>query len=861
MADFNYHLKNNKILVFFTIFAFLYMSCFTSCSKPKNQEKIEIAQKSGRTEKSEALKTETASNLEAAKPANSTQSNKSDDPCAGCPPGVDTSGENAGQKKPLTQEELNRAADKLDRYFQALEEAVKQIPRDIFDPQAVVDKVGKDPETLFNWVRDNTFLVPYQGVLRSPVGVLVDKMGNSLDRALLLHELLRLAGNEVQLAHGTLSTKQAAEILRKSRPLSQRKSQSLQKINDQEMQSVIEGYVADQGIDTKELGRFISKLMEEQRAFSDKISDRVDEQTSAISKAIGEYQKSAKTESMNPKSEALQDHWWVKMMRDKIWLDLDPTLPGSEVGQFLTGSDKTYKTDELPEDLFHIVRLRVIIEQAAEGKLEEKTVFDYSLKPSALFGQRIILHQVPLNWPKEADLFDNPDPSKSLKLNIINEKEWLPVLSVGTSQITQSSFTDSGEIHKDAKKSSGPGGVGGITGGLFRALGGEEDQKEVALESYLTAEWIEYEICSTGKSAQKMRRPIFDLLGPSARKSMKVSKIEIPDEMKLGRGLAIMRETEILIQVADLSFDIIGYLTAKNMLANREILPRLFREGSSLKKEDLMNELQKITPIPGPEYFLAVLRHSLSRFRDRIYLDHPNIIAFVRGIHENAKGEIRTYSGFDIVLNEISIDLEPDAKAFLMSLYQGILDTNLEGMMMEDLGGQLKNTANIFAESRAQGIEWLTIADRGDAALEKLELPRDPRARIEEDLANGYIVIAPQKEFSSQEKTYVGWWRINPRTGNILGIGENGEGQALSEHILLALHIGSIGICIFHSLEEHNPIKGVIMLVGCFGMIFTTIFSHALIGVDSSVAWLWWSLYVLFEVCEVAAVWERESIY
>ena len=39
-------------------------------------------------------------------------------------------------------------------------------PRDTFDPQVIVDNVGKDPAKLFEWVRDNTYLVPYRGALR-----------------------------------------------------------------------------------------------------------------------------------------------------------------------------------------------------------------------------------------------------------------------------------------------------------------------------------------------------------------------------------------------------------------------------------------------------------------------------------------------------------------------------------------------------------------------------------------------------------------------------------------------------------------------------------------------------------------------
>src|SRR5687768_15518504 len=54
----------------------------------------------------------------------------------------------------------------LEDSFRAIEDGVKQAPRDRWDPQFVVQTIGNDPKLLFNWVRDNTTWIPYRGVLR-----------------------------------------------------------------------------------------------------------------------------------------------------------------------------------------------------------------------------------------------------------------------------------------------------------------------------------------------------------------------------------------------------------------------------------------------------------------------------------------------------------------------------------------------------------------------------------------------------------------------------------------------------------------------------------------------------------------------
>ncbi|MBE3073301.1 MAG: hypothetical protein IMZ67_10015 [Acidobacteria bacterium] len=106
-----------------------------------------------------------------------------------------------------------QAADKLNAVFGTIEELVAKLPRDTFDVAAVVDQVGQDPSRLFQWVRDETIFVPYRGTLRGPIGVLMDRRGNSLDRALLLAALLKAAGRNARLAHGALAQAQVTALM------------------------------------------------------------------------------------------------------------------------------------------------------------------------------------------------------------------------------------------------------------------------------------------------------------------------------------------------------------------------------------------------------------------------------------------------------------------------------------------------------------------------------------------------------------------------------------------------------------------------------------------------------------------------
>ena len=70
--------------------------------------------------------------------------------------------------------------EQFDQQFRAIEAFAATVPKDTFDPEAVLAKTGRDPSAIFYWVRDSTLWVPYRGVLRGPVGVLMDRKGNDL---------------------------------------------------------------------------------------------------------------------------------------------------------------------------------------------------------------------------------------------------------------------------------------------------------------------------------------------------------------------------------------------------------------------------------------------------------------------------------------------------------------------------------------------------------------------------------------------------------------------------------------------------------------------------------------------------------
>ncbi|MEW5901609.1 MAG: transglutaminase domain-containing protein, partial [Acidobacteriota bacterium] len=398
-------------------------------------------------------------------------------------------------------EESRLSAERLEKLFDSLEASSKEIPRDSFDAEDVVRNVGQDAKKLFIWVRDNTSWVPYQGVLRGPTGVLMDRLGNSLDRALLLAELLRISGQEVRLARGTIGEEKARQILGEilQRPLHTK----------EEIAGETKRPLSEQPIE-QESGEEISKealeaAVSEAKQSVERVIQAVEEQLKILSALVREP---SRKEMVLQEEElaAIGDHWWVEMRDGETWVDLDPLTHAAEFGKTLTAPAEVVSPDHLSEELFHSIKIRVVVERWHEGKLSEQLAFEETTRPAKLCGQRIALSCIPLNWPEGTEDRKEGESVEEFQAKAVAQKEWLPVLEIGEKLTAQASFTDTGDINLKPdvgdmnKKGRDLGDLGFMLGG------GEEEEPQK--EGELTAAWIEFELNSPGAVPQKIRREL-----------------------------------------------------------------------------------------------------------------------------------------------------------------------------------------------------------------------------------------------------------------------------------------------------------------------------------------------------------------
>ena len=681
-------------------------------------------------------------------------------------------------------------AGAVDDLVVVAKETLPLIPRESFDLAAVLGRVGRDPVKLFEWVRDETQFVSYRGLLRGSMGVLLDRRGNSLDRAVLLHALLRDASVPARLARGMLSSEQARRLLERTRTTSGKPKPAV----GLPASTASLGESANQD----KIGEALRRLAEERRRLADGVQLRVRTQTSQLLSSVDRKpSESLQSAELERQVEAAREHWWVEYQADGVDMVLDPTLPDAAPGSKLA-DETTARMD--PNDVArvngthaHVLRVQVVLEVVSASGRKEVIALDHELLPADLNGGSLRLQFHPVGWPRDRAVLNAPNPPDAFREVALAQREWLPVLSVGGQVVSKFSFNDQGQLTVPAQPALGQGAqdlgrsiLGQLGGGSRRPATPPLAAKPADQE--VTALWIDFTLRSSDQGSRTIRRQVFDVLGPATRAS-RLPRQALSEVQRLHRALALLGDTQVLPVVAGFSREFVQHLAVSNFLANHDALRKSYAD---LERGDLdasAGTAAKAPSLPWNLYDLAIARLAWSPVQADVYFDAINVLSFYKRPCANDLGQLRLCEGIDIVANEVGVVQRPGLDPFATRLVQGVTDTNAEAIILSN-APQRDNISEIAVRGEAEGVKWQTITDASQVMPSAGT--EDVRERIRQDVTAGHVVVTADRAVLIDGKRAVGWWRVDPRTGSVLGIGPQGGGQVSTETaITIAVFTGA----------------------------------------------------------------------
>jgi hypothetical protein len=685
-------------------------------------------------------------------------------------------------------------ADTLNRLFVALEALSAEIPRGTFEPQAVVEKVGRDPGKLFEWVRDETLWVPYLGELRGPTGVLMDRVGNSLDRSLLLAELLQKAGHTVRLARASLTEQQAGELLSRVRPASKDGLPAPNEPLSEEAAKRLEKVSADLVLPDQSVNAAMDQIRREREQGRARATEGLSKVTPLVLAAAGMDKVSEDPAGRRSAIRCIRDHWWVQVQTtEDAWADADPLTASARMGETFAQATETLAPDPadqrfpLDPDMVHRVTVRVVVEQLTPRKLTEHVVLAHELRPCDNVGQDARLRHVPIGWPKGVDAANQADLKKAL----LAQAQWMPVLEAGGKTVSQSGFTVSGDIVSAPRANSGgpvPAPAGGMLGGLGGMLGGggnEEDKPAAPTRSagLLTAEWVDFELSRPGERSRTIRREVFDLLGPTARAAASPAPPGLDETRQLDRALALMGEARILALPCDLSPQFLLHQVFQPLVDAKDKLLTIALTDEPGRRKQLAREALDAPYALGMTHWWALARQRLSPVHKLVYLDSLNVLTHTTEWRQDANGSLGVRERIDIAANPIAVVQTAAENPLTVRVRQGLADTAAEGLVLDRGSKEPITTITVLTRTAASQIP-LHVLRPGQPDPGQAGMTPDIRARVDQDLAAGYLVVLPATPILLNDSLRCGWFRVHMATGETLGVMDNGFHQANSDYSL-----------------------------------------------------------------------------
>lgn len=646
---------------------------------------------------------------------------------------------------------VERAAERLAPMRAAVDRAQIEID--------ALARAQRDPKSLVDFVRDEVVFQPYPGLLKGARGTLLTRAGNALDQALLLGAALETAGAEVQLVRGRLSTDQADLLVRSATTNAVEFPAALDSARARaRLRAILRGLDLPDEWTARALA-----LLDEDDGTPGRAEDHTgalgdtDAVTALLLERVDANQSNASIHAQLI-ARARDYHWirWRATPSDP-WRDAHVAFPPAGPGTV----DVAQTLDETVEDdLRHFVEIQVVAEAVENGKRVERPLNrHWRQSTAALIAEPVSISLLPEGLTGPADLLalgDGIDDVRRFELSINGQT----VAGAGSVDLA-------GQVPARGK----PEGLSGLSQGLGGALTGGGTARAEAGPA-LTAVFVDYRFESPAGS-ETVRRALFDRQGPAARAAGRVEPEREWSGAELARALA--GERVFMIDVGPMAPALALDQAVVQILDKADAFSTMLDIAGGAETESAWTDLQleQVNPLG---HLALIERFGADAGGDNGRLNFRPEAGLVELAVHPLRREAGTIHGYvDIVRNPRRVLRLMDSGwqiDFAATLRAGVWETRMERALVPAGMGEAFDTFAAF-DSPAK-----TRVLRPGEATQDIPGNADFRARLAAELAAGRIVVV-----ADDGEGHSGWWRIDPATGQTLGMTSEGRGQAMVEYV------------------------------------------------------------------------------
>jgi hypothetical protein len=342
------------------------------------------------------------------------------------------------------------------------------IPADRYDLDLRTTELAAGVAPAFALARDEIRAESYSGSLQGAAGAYQSRGANSIDRSLLLAQILKTKGIDARFASCKLDANSAETLATAlfAAPPAQAP---------------------------------VAASSPNPDGLTARIFARANRDLTALRAALGTTTGLGSGLSHADLIAELQDHTWVQAQVNGTWTDLDPSFPDAVAGKAYCTPDAT--TADIPQTEQQTITIRVGTETLTAGTLSQSVVLEKSFPAATLLGRQIYLANAPAG-----------DTS-----GLGDKSTYVPQLAV-------SGTSFGGKPIRFADGAASPGALAGQTSAIGAIPDGSQSPSAAPSSTpnagpFLVAEWLELAVAFPNGKTDTTRRFLFDRGGMAWRAS------------------------------------------------------------------------------------------------------------------------------------------------------------------------------------------------------------------------------------------------------------------------------------------------------------------------------------------------------
>jgi len=687
---------------------------------------------------------------------------------------------------------FDQTLSQIDRLAPILQDLQGKLDRSQFDLDALGASLDYDPARIIAFLRTQIAFEQYPGVLRGEFGTLIGRAGNAFDQALLLRRLLDDAGFETRLVRTTLTDAQARSLVAQ---MAQPRA-AAPPIADAAAVADIRGRLQTL-VGAQAAGITDPSTLDKQAIVNQLISG----DTSLILDGLNQAGvKLGQDGAMEALTQEARDYLWVQYRLGSYdkWIDVHPAFANAAAAPTGLKIEKFYR-NTLPNDLYHRVRLQVTVEQKFDDKLiATPVVANWERRSADLAGHPITFQNQP----------DNLDPEVPLDTATLIKQAGVFV------PIVDGKMADRAFDLRGGTYSMGLLALGAISlaqtgssasAASAQAAGALDGSSSAADPNFmtLTGEWIDYTLIAPDGAETTFRRYVLDRVGEANR----------------SQGVAALTDQTPLLEAAK------SLLTSYTIMAlPGEYTPAVIAQRAVTRTQAELKLLSYVQPDGGLTQFPRDEVRDLAPAEDAIlngvfanaiapsgdilaYRAAPTLVVYEQGLRPGRPQET-AYQRVDVLHNArrvFSVKGGTVTPAPAEAVRIGAWETLAERSLLRQLAPP-SGALEAIRAATAAGIPLKVLKPGEGDLLKGLAHSAATVASVQRDLAAGYVVILPERPVNAEAAT--GWWRVNPATGETLGITTGGYGDSMVEYAITLLFASIFGFMGYSNCRHEGGAAG-----------------------------------------------------